>query len=337
MRTNLNLIIPRNYKPLLGVKETEHAIKDAQGLRRAEPGHRTEPEPRHRAAVRPGRHGHQRRPQRRRDARGLSDQGHARRAGGNRPVAGQVEAHGARRTRLQAGLRPLHRHERPPAGRDARQHPLDLRGPVGLGTRHHAARSATSSSSRKSSARSTRSSSAPSISSANGTRTSARSCRRKSPSSMPRNCARSYPKLTPKQREHRLLRECGAAFIIGIGGDLGDGTIHDGRAPDYDDWSTPTPGGRTGLNGDILVWNPVLQDGVRVVLDGHPRGQESAAAAVEDPRLHGTARSCSGTRSSSNDGCRCPSAAASANRGSACISCAKRTSAKSRPASGRTR
>jgi aspartate--ammonia ligase len=68
-----------------------------------------------------------------------------------------------------------------------------------------------------------------------------------------------YPKLTPKQREHRLLRECGVAFIIGIGGDLGDGTIHDGRAPDYDDWSTRTPSGRKGLNGDIFVWNPVLQ------------------------------------------------------------------------------
>ncbi|MCX6874814.1 MAG: aspartate--ammonia ligase [Verrucomicrobia bacterium] len=68
-----------------------------------------------------------------------------------------------------------------------------------------------------------------------------------------------YPKLSPKQREQRLLLECGAAFIIGIGGDLGDGTIHDGRAPDYDDWSTATPGGRHGLNGDILVWNPVLK------------------------------------------------------------------------------
>lgn len=68
-----------------------------------------------------------------------------------------------------------------------------------------------------------------------------------------------YPKLTPKQREHRLLKECGAAFIIGIGGELGDGTIHDGRAPDYDDWSTPTPDGRKGLNGDIFVWNPVLK------------------------------------------------------------------------------
>jgi len=68
-----------------------------------------------------------------------------------------------------------------------------------------------------------------------------------------------YPRLTPKAREHRLLRECGAAFILGIGGALADGTIHDGRAPDYDDWSTPTPDGRMGLNGDIFVWNPVLQ------------------------------------------------------------------------------
>jgi aspartate--ammonia ligase len=68
-----------------------------------------------------------------------------------------------------------------------------------------------------------------------------------------------YPRLTPKQREHRLLKACGAAFIIGIGGELADGTIHDGRAPDYDDWSTPEPDGHKGLNGDILVWNPVLK------------------------------------------------------------------------------
>jgi len=68
-----------------------------------------------------------------------------------------------------------------------------------------------------------------------------------------------YPRLTPKQREHRLLKACGAAFIIGIGGELADVTIHDGRAPDYDDWSTPATNGHKGLNGDILVWNPVLK------------------------------------------------------------------------------
>ena len=81
-----------------------------------------------------------------------------------------------------------------------------------------------------------------------------------------------YPKLTPKQREHRLLRECGAAFIIGIGGDLGDGTIHDGRAPDYDDWSTPTPGRPQGTQRRHPRLESGAEDGVRAVLDGHPRG-----------------------------------------------------------------
>jgi aspartate--ammonia ligase len=69
-------------------------------------------------------------------------------------------------------------------------------------------------------------------------------------------CAR-YPDLSPRDREHRICQERGAVFVIGIGGLLADGQIHDGRAPDYDDWSTPRPGGH-GLNGDILLWNPVL-------------------------------------------------------------------------------
>ena len=68
-----------------------------------------------------------------------------------------------------------------------------------------------------------------------------------------------YPKLNPKERETELLRECRAAFIIGIGGQLPDGTIHDGRAPDYDDWSTSGDGNLPGINGDIFLWNPVLK------------------------------------------------------------------------------
>jgi aspartate--ammonia ligase len=68
-----------------------------------------------------------------------------------------------------------------------------------------------------------------------------------------------YPTLPPKERERRLLEECGAAFIAGIGGPLANGESHDGRAPDYDDWTTPTSDGRQGLNGDILIWNPVLK------------------------------------------------------------------------------
>ncbi len=69
-----------------------------------------------------------------------------------------------------------------------------------------------------------------------------------------------YPSLTPRQRENEICREHGAVFIIGIGSALSNGQPHDGRAPDYDDWSTPTDHGK-GLNGDIFVWNPVLNRG----------------------------------------------------------------------------
>lgn len=68
-----------------------------------------------------------------------------------------------------------------------------------------------------------------------------------------------YPGLTPKEREAAACREHGAVFIQGIGCRLSDGEKHDGRAPDYDDWSTLDENGRPGLNGDILVWNPVLE------------------------------------------------------------------------------
>ncbi|MDO4569709.1 MAG: aspartate--ammonia ligase [Planctomycetia bacterium] len=69
----------------------------------------------------------------------------------------------------------------------------------------------------------------------------------------------AYPDKTPKERETEVCKKFGAVFVIGIGGELPDGTIHDGRAPDYDDWTTPRPDGGIGLNGDILVWNPVLE------------------------------------------------------------------------------
>jgi len=68
-----------------------------------------------------------------------------------------------------------------------------------------------------------------------------------------------YPKLTPKERENIVARDYGAVFIIGIGHELKDGIPHDMRAPDYDDWSTPTTESFKGLNGDIIVWNPILQ------------------------------------------------------------------------------
>ena len=58
-----------------------------------------------------------------------------------------------------------------------------------------------------------------------------------------------YPEMTAKERENAYLKEHGTAFIIGIGAPLRSGKPHDGRAPDYDDWS---------LNGDIMFWNDLL-------------------------------------------------------------------------------
>ena len=68
-----------------------------------------------------------------------------------------------------------------------------------------------------------------------------------------------YPNLSPKERETKAVKQYGAVFLIGIGGKLANGKKHDGRAPDYDDWSTVIGENPfKGLNGDILVWNPIL-------------------------------------------------------------------------------
>lgn len=61
---------------------------------------------------------------------------------------------------------------------------------------------------------------------------------------------RHYPHLSPKERENEIAKEQGAVFIMGIGGTLPSGEKHDGRSPDYDDWT---------LNGDIILWNPILK------------------------------------------------------------------------------
>ena len=106
-----------------------------------------------------------------------------------------------------------------------------------------------------------------------------------------------YPGLTPKERENAIVKEYKAVFIIGIGGKLSDGSIHDGRAADYDDWSTPNSDGYEGLNGDILLWNPVLESafeissmGIRVDADAmrrqlRERGQEEKASLYFHRRL----------------------------------------------------
>ena len=73
-----------------------------------------------------------------------------------------------------------------------------------------------------------------------------------------------YPDKSAKEREDLIARKYGAVFIIGIGGKLSNGEPHDGRAPDYDDWTTPNGDGCYGLNGDILIWYPTLDRAVEL-------------------------------------------------------------------------
>lgn len=68
-----------------------------------------------------------------------------------------------------------------------------------------------------------------------------------------------FPDLNQKEREDAACKKYGAIFVIGIGGALSNGEKHDGRAPDYDDWITETDKGYKGLNGDLVVWNPILE------------------------------------------------------------------------------
>ena len=73
-----------------------------------------------------------------------------------------------------------------------------------------------------------------------------------------------YPGLSAKERENAIVKEHKAVFVIGIGGALGDGAPHDGRAADYDDWSSVNEDGYDGLNGDLLLWNPVLESAFEI-------------------------------------------------------------------------
>ena len=75
-----------------------------------------------------------------------------------------------------------------------------------------------------------------------------------------------YPELTPKQREDKIVRDKGAVFLTQIGKELTSGEKHDGRSPDYDDWD---------LNGDILFYNPVLDNAVELSSMGIRVDEES--------------------------------------------------------------
>ena len=89
-----------------------------------------------------------------------------------------------------------------------------------------------------------------------------------------------YPDLTPKERENAVAKEYGAVFIMQIGDTLKSGEKHDGRSPDYDDWT---------MNGDIILWNDVLDMafeissmGIRV--DSKAMDRQLTAAGADDRR-----------------------------------------------------
>ena len=90
-----------------------------------------------------------------------------------------------------------------------------------------------------------------------------------------------YPDKSVKEREDLIAKKYGAVFIIGIGGKLANGEPHDGRAPDYDDWTTECGDGKKGLNGDILIWYPVLGRAVDLSSMGIRVDQESLTRQLE--------------------------------------------------------
>ena len=81
-----------------------------------------------------------------------------------------------------------------------------------------------------------------------------------------------YPDLTPKEREREICREHKTVFLMQIGGALKDGTKHDGRAPDYDDWQ---------LNGDLLLWDYTLDNSLEISSMGIRVDEKSLASQLK--------------------------------------------------------
>lgn len=92
---------------------------------------------------------------------------------------------------------------------------------------------------------------------------------------------RMYPDKNTFERENLAAERFGAIFIIGIGADLSNGYPHDGRAPDYDDWITENEDGYHGLNGDIIVWNPILKRAFELSSMGIRVNKESLLRQLE--------------------------------------------------------
>ena len=92
---------------------------------------------------------------------------------------------------------------------------------------------------------------------------------------------KEYPDLSPREREAKAAKKYGAIFIIGIGNPLSNGEPHDGRAPDYDDWITENEDGYSGLNGDLIFWDTVLDAPFELSSMGIRVNQESLMRQLE--------------------------------------------------------
>lgn len=92
---------------------------------------------------------------------------------------------------------------------------------------------------------------------------------------------RKYPGMTATERETAAAKEYGAIFIIGIGAPLSNGEPHDGRAPDYDDWISPNSDGYSGLNGDIVLYDSILDRSFEISSMGVRVSPESLMRQLE--------------------------------------------------------
>ena len=90
-----------------------------------------------------------------------------------------------------------------------------------------------------------------------------------------------YPDCTAKEREAKIAKKYGAVFIIGIGNPLSNGEPHDGRAPDYDDWISENEDGFRGLNGDLILWDSVLEIPFELSSMGIRVSEESLVAQLK--------------------------------------------------------
>ena len=90
-----------------------------------------------------------------------------------------------------------------------------------------------------------------------------------------------YPDLSSKEREHTIAELHGAVLLIGIGGTLSSGEVHDLRAPDYDDWSTTDEQGRPGLNADLIVWDSVRKKSLEISSMGIRVDEEALVAQLD--------------------------------------------------------